>query len=155
MSEEKERESRMFWVVHGDELHHIRGYKCPNIPEYWWFPKIRCSCCEGYHVFETEEEARAKLLEELKDRRNDINQKISELTLLGGDEPEESEIKYESGTYCFSCYQKLVDEVMKRDDYLNIEYYSSTSAVCKECGGDGLFNVIEIKKKISELEGES
>ena len=79
MSEEKERASKMFWVIHNDELRKRRGYECPDNPDCWWFPDVGYTLTEGYHIFNTKERARSKLLEELKTRRDDVNQKIAEL----------------------------------------------------------------------------
>ena len=74
----KERESRMFWVINGERIHHIEGFDClPDHPTSWWFPDIGYTCSEGHHVFDTEEEAKARLMEELLAKREVLDNSIS------------------------------------------------------------------------------
>lgn len=62
------REHRLWWVIDEGVVKHLEGWAAPD--QYWWFPMIRFSLCEGYHVFPTRKEAEraARLyLEELID----------------------------------------------------------------------------------------
>lgn len=50
------RETRQWWVMHGDTPKQVTGYICPNLG-MWWCPEIGYSCSEGIHLFTTEAKA--------------------------------------------------------------------------------------------------
>lgn len=65
---DKERERKMFWVIHYDDLHFIEGLSCDN-KDYWWFPDIGYSCCMDIHIFENTVEGKKKLIKKLEEER--------------------------------------------------------------------------------------
>lgn len=82
------RESRQWWAVNDDSnrVHLVVGWSCaPNTPGIWWVPELGCSMEEGYHLYATEQEAKAKLIAELEEKRNKIEARLAELVagLLG------------------------------------------------------------------------
>lgn len=64
-----EREEKMFWVIHNNEIRKLNGQACDTSSktEYWWFQDIGFSCGVGYHAFEKYEDAKEELLGILRD----------------------------------------------------------------------------------------
>lgn len=59
----EQRRSRDWWAIDSDGLKvkRVIGYECPGYnPPVWWVPSLGYSLTEGYHVFETQEEAMAR-----------------------------------------------------------------------------------------------
>ena len=61
----QKRKTKAFWaVVGGDRVVHVTGYYCEGMTGYYWCPAIGMSLREGAHLFETEDEAVRKAIEE-------------------------------------------------------------------------------------------
>ena len=62
---DEHRDQRKWWSVHNGQVREVTGYSCkPNNPTVWWCPQIGVSATEGYHLFETRDEAYVKAIEE-------------------------------------------------------------------------------------------
>lgn len=75
-----ERESRAWWVVHDGYVVESEGLSCaPGNPNYWWFPRLRVSACEGFHVFATKAEAVIGARKELETKIAELQKKLADL----------------------------------------------------------------------------
>lgn len=57
-----ERERKMFWVIHNHTIRKLEGLICENATGHWFIPKIGCTCCEGFHLFDSFDMAKKMLL---------------------------------------------------------------------------------------------
>lgn len=81
----QEREKRQFFYA-DDEFFKVTettGYSCageanPN-SDYWWCPSVGYSACVGTSLFDTYDEAKAKVIEAAKKKRAEIDDALAEL----------------------------------------------------------------------------
>ena len=60
-----EREKRKWWAVADGDVREVTGYSCaPGNPNMWWCPQVGFTGTEGYHLFETRDEAFAGAIAE-------------------------------------------------------------------------------------------
>lgn len=64
----EQRESRKWWAVTEHfTVQKVTGYSCaPNSPTMWWVPEIGSSMSENHHLFETQVQALAAAVRQVK-----------------------------------------------------------------------------------------
>lgn len=75
-----QRARRWFWVIGDDDfIRHVEGQACDGSPDLWWVPNEGSTCRVGYHIFDTEDQARRRLVENLLDRKTYIEKALVRL----------------------------------------------------------------------------
>lgn len=77
-----EREHRELWAVvdWGCGVAKVTGYSCaPTNPDHWWCPVAGFSGTIGRHLFETEDGALKRCIEETETKISDLQQRLESL----------------------------------------------------------------------------
>ena len=75
-----EREKREWWAVSDGDVLRVTGYSCaPANPDMWWCPAVGYSMAEGHHLFDSEQGALDKAIEEATRAVEAITKKLGAL----------------------------------------------------------------------------
>jgi hypothetical protein len=64
---ETKRLSKEFWAIDDEDwsVQRVTGYECPPNEKVWWVPKLGYSMTEGFHLFNSFDDAKAAGLRRL------------------------------------------------------------------------------------------